>query len=176
MGAISDMIIVPRLHIGPVSFAMECTPWLLMDSRGHSATPDPRYHASSNELCHVTRKPADKTSYPKDGICEKEACFAAKDVTELTKVELYKSSYPKKRVLTLPYNGLWAVKRRFILHFPDRKHTRTYWKLVVVSMYPVVTQLIFSSCSNWLPIDAYVATTIVLSIVTRNMPAIMGNN
>lgn len=41
-------------------------------------------------------------------------------------------------------------------------------------MYAVAIQLVFCSCSNWLPMDAYVEVTIVVSIATMNMPMTSG--
>ena len=49
-----------------------------------------------------------------------------------------------------------------------------HWKLVNESMYAVAIQLVLWSCSNWLPIDAYVDVTMVVSIATRYMPRIRG--
>lgn len=41
-------------------------------------------------------------------------------------------------------------------------------------MYPVTIQLVFWSCSNWLPMDAYVDVMMVVSIAAKKIPMIIG--
>lgn len=55
-----------------------------------------------------------------------------------------------------------------------RVMTMTYWKLVMVSMYPVAIQLVFCNCLSSLPIVAYEDAMIVPSIAARKIPIDIG--